>query len=277
MVWLFKRRPLVSICVPAYYSQAFIASVLDSALAQTVTDIEIIVSNDGGIATPDLEPYRMHPNIRVIDQRRRLGWVDNTNFVLSKARGQYFMVLPHDDFLAPAYVEECLVCLEREPKAFAAYSDIEYPDGIMEASDVRGGLNDRVRYMMQNLYNGYSYRALMRRRFADWSGLKLRHNPPTDFCVDTTWILQQALLGELRRVPKPLYRKGYHEHNTHTKWQRIPKEDLIAAWLQHCDTLGALARKRVRNRAFIAELVEHRRDPCRVRETPPYLRAAFRK
>ena len=40
-----RRRPLVSICIPAYQSQAFIAKTLDSALAQTVQDIEIMLKN----------------------------------------------------------------------------------------------------------------------------------------------------------------------------------------------------------------------------------------
>ncbi|SNY93170.1 Glycosyl transferase family 2 [Cohaesibacter sp. ES.047] len=277
MAWFRKQRPLVSICIPAYDAQAFIASTLDSALMQTVEDIEIVVSNDDGIPTPALDRYRDHDKVRVIDQPKRLGWVQNTNFVLSKARGQYFMVLPHDDVLSPTYVEECLACLEENPQAFAAYSDIEHAGGIMEASEVLGELEDRTRHVMENLYNGYCYRALMRRQRSNWPMLKMRYNPPTDYCVDTTWILQQALLGELRRVPKPLYFKNSNNRNTHTAWEKIPKDELIEAWDAHCETLGSLARMRLHDDPLVDALIEHRKDPNQVRETPSYLRAAFQE
>nr|WP_321443629.1 glycosyltransferase family 2 protein [uncultured Cohaesibacter sp.] len=275
MFRFLRRRPLASICIPAYDSQPFIAQVLESALAQSVDDIEIIISNDGALPTPDLQLYRKHPKVRLINQRKRLGWVANTNAALSKARGQYFMVLPHDDLLAPTYLEACLSCLESEPDTFAAYSDMEFHSGIMEASELIGTLDERIGHMMENLYNGYSFRALMRRRPTDWPALALRHNPPTDCCVDTTWILQQALLGELRCVREPLYFKTLHETNTHASWEQIPHRNLIDAWWQHCEALGVMARKRTNNHALIDRLVAHRRDPRRVIETPPFLRNAF--
>ncbi|TLP48159.1 glycosyltransferase family 2 protein [Cohaesibacter sp. CAU 1516] len=275
MFRFLRPRPLVSICIPAYDAQPFIARVLESALSQSVDDIEIIVSNDGALPTPDLQSYRKHPKIRVINQRKRLGWVANTNTVLSKARGQYFMVLPHDDLLAPTYLEACLSCLESEPDTFAAYSDIEYHGGILEASELLGTLDERISHMMENLYNGYSFRALMRRRPADWPALAMRHNPPTDCCVDTTWILQQTLLGALRRVRQPLYFKTLHETNTHASWERIPPDMLVSGWWQHCETLGMLARERTNNHTLIDRLVAHRRDPRRVIETPLFLRNAF--
>lgn len=275
MFWIFKRRPLVSICVPAYHAQDFIGPVLDSALSQTVSNIEIIVSNDGGLATPVLELYRKHPKVRTIQQRKRLGWVANTNAALSKARGHYFMVLPHDDLLAPTYLEACLQCLESEPETFAAYSDIEFHGGIMEASELLGSLDERISHMMKNLYNGYSFRALMRREPAHWPSLSLRHNPPTDFCVDTTWILQQTLLGALRRIKEPLYYKALHENNTHAAWEKIPPKMVVDAWHYHCETLGTLARNSTANPDLIDHLVAHRRDPRRVREAPLFLKTTF--
>ena len=275
MPFFTQPKPLVSICIPAYDAQPFLARVLDHALAQTVSDFEIVISNDGGSVIPDLDTYRAHPKITVQDQPRRLGWVKNTNAALEMASGRYFMVLPHDDLILPTYLEDCLALLASEPDTFAAYSDIQLPDTVLQASEVRGDLTTRISHMMRNLYNGYSFRALMRRNPRDWPLLKLRENPPTNCCVDTTWILQQALFGELRRVPKPLYIKSIHAHNTHSAWETLPPDMLRTAWTVHCKTMGDLARQRLGDHDLIDRLVHHRMDPRRVREHPPFLRTAF--
>ncbi|MFQ6547356.1 glycosyltransferase family 2 protein [Aestuariibius sp. 2305UL40-4] len=273
MIPFLKPRPLVSVCIPAYRSQDFIRETVQSALDQTVSDIEIIISNDGGHPTPDLRPFRSHPNVRIYEQRRRQGWVRNSNLALSKARGAFFMILPHDDLLRPTYLEECLRILEEDDAVFGAYSDIGRDGGLMIASEVPGTVEARMIHVMQNLYNGYSYRALMRRRPRDWAGLRLTPNPPSDFCVDTTWILQQAALGELRKVPRPLYWKRIHDRNTHTQWRTLPGHMLAAAWRRQCLQMGKIALRATGDAELVAELVAHRLDPRNVAEAPAHLKA----
>jgi glycosyltransferase involved in cell wall biosynthesis len=268
-------EPLVSICIPAYKSQAFIEQTIESALGQTVDNIEIIISNDGGFVTPALDPYRSHPQVRVRDQAKRQGWVGNTNSVIAEARGEYFMVLPHDDVLKPRYVESCLRVLRDDPETFAVYSDIESDRGLMEASEVTGTLSDRIGKVMRNLYNGYSFRAVMRRNPDQFRHLKLKPNRPTDFCVDTTLILQQACLGALRKTDEPLYWKRFHDQATHETWANIPQRRLLDAWRKHTQQMGEIASHWIGDSAYIAELVAHRKDPRRVHEAPHYLKAAI--
>ncbi|RST79956.1 glycosyltransferase family 2 protein [Aquibium carbonis] len=272
---LVDRRPLVSICMPIYRSEAFIRETILSALGQTVHDVEIVISNDGAHKTPALDEFREHSRIRIFEPHRRLGWVENSNFVLDQARGWYFMILPHDDRLSPTYVEACLRMLEADPACFAAVSDIAFDGGVMTPSEVRGDLVDRVGQVMRNLYNGYSYRALMRRRPGDSDRLKLVPNPPTDFCVDTTWILQQAGFGELRRVPEALYWKAFPPTSTHRAWSRIPQPQLREAWACHCRQMEAIALSFLPDPDLVSELVRHRRDARRVSEAPFYLKDAM--
>lgn len=275
MSFSVNRQPLVSICLPIYRSEAFIRDTLLSALGQTVRDVEIVISNDGAHPTPALDEFRGRSRIRILEPRDRLGWVENSNFVLSQALGRYFMILPHDDLLSPTYLEACLRILEDEPDCFSAVSDIALDGGVMTASEVRGGLVDRVGHVMRNLYNGFSYRALMRRRPCDWDRLKLLPNPPTDFCVDTTWILQQAGFGELRRVPEALYWKALPPTSTHRAWSRIPHPQLREAWACHCRQMEAIALSFLPDPELVAELVRHRRDARRVAEAPYYLKDAM--
>lgn len=270
-----KRRPLISVCVPAYKSQDTIRETLLSALCQTVDDMEIVVSNDGGYPTPELESLAAHPKVRYFETERRLGWVKNSNFALSNARGKFFMILPHDDVLRPQYVEECVNILERNRDVFAAYSDIEVDQGVVLASEVAGSVEERIIEVMRNRYNGFSYRAVMPRHPKNWRNLQLKPNRPSDFCVDTTWILQQACFGELRKVARPLYWKRINERNTHKAWTKLPQTDLIGAWQEHCRQMGDIAASRLDNTELVSELVSHRLDARRVSETPAYLKAAM--
>ena len=268
-----RHQPLVSICIPAYRCEAFISATIHSALGQTVDDIEIIVSNDGCHPPPALEAFRDHPQVRILTPPVRLGWVRNSNYVLGKARGQFFMLLPHDDLLAPSFVEACLNVLVREPACFAAYSDIATAQGLMRATEVRGTTAQRVQHVMCNLYGGYSFRALMRRHPEQWHLLELIPNPPTDFAVDSLWIMQQSRFGELRRIPQALYWKAFSETSVHARWAHVPPAELLEAWRNHCNQMGHLARTLVGDDALVSAMVTHRLDARRVHDAPHYLKA----
>ena len=112
-----------------------------------------------------------------------------------------------------------------------------------------------------------------RRRPRDWAGLRLMPNPPSDFCVDTTWMLQQAALGELRKVAQPLYWKRDNDRNTHTLWETLPEGVLADAWRRHCSQMGEIALRATGDPDLVAELVAHRMNPHNVSEAPDHLRA----
>lgn len=270
-----KRRPLISICVPAYKSQNTIQETLLSATRQTIDDVEIIVSNDGGHRTIELEEFETNPKIRLFQNNRRFGWVGNSNFVLSKARGKFFMILPHDDVLDPEYAEECISVLEQNKDVFAAYSDIKTERSTLCATEIIGSIEERIIDVMRNRYNGFSYRAVMPRNSKYWPNLRLRPNLPTDFCVDTTWILQQACFGELRKVAKPLYWKRSHERSTGKTWRNLSRAELDSAWRRHCTQMGEIAAVRLDNAELVSNLVSHRLDPNLVKEAPDYLKRAM--
>lgn len=271
---LMGRPALVSLCVPAYRSEAFIAETLTSALSQTVGDVEVIVSNDGGHPTPVLNAFASDERVHLFQQQDRLGWVANCNFVLAQARGDYVMILPHDDILRPRYLEACLTALENAPEAAAAYSDIETEHGNMQASEALGPLEDRLVHVMKHLHSAFSFRAVMPRRFEGVGDLRLLPNPPTDFAVDTTFMLQQATLGELRRVAEPLYWKRLHKGNTHKTWRRLSSKQALSAWKQQCEQMRRIILDSTGDAGLADELSAYRHDPRRVSGAPDFIKKA---
>jgi glycosyltransferase involved in cell wall biosynthesis len=94
-------KPLVSIGVPVYNNAAHIRKTLSSLVRQSYPNIEIIVSDDAstdGTLHIAKRFAERHSNVRVFEQKHRLGTPGNFNFTLSKASGKYFMWAAGDDF-----------------------------------------------------------------------------------------------------------------------------------------------------------------------------------
>jgi glycosyltransferase involved in cell wall biosynthesis len=97
--------PAVSVCIPAYRGAAHIGEAIESVLAQTFADFELVVVDD---ASPDDTAQWVarydDPRIRFLRNERNAGVQANWNRCLELARGRYFKLLPQDDLIAP----ECL-------------------------------------------------------------------------------------------------------------------------------------------------------------------------
>jgi glycosyltransferase involved in cell wall biosynthesis len=108
-------HPTVSVIVPAYNTAPFIAETLKSILAQTFTDYEIIVINDGSPDTPALEvalaPFR--DRIHYIVQANR-GLSAARNAGIAVAKGELIALLDSDDLWEPEYLDYQIAALEAE-------------------------------------------------------------------------------------------------------------------------------------------------------------------
>ncbi|MEO5819153.1 MAG: glycosyltransferase family A protein [Vicinamibacteraceae bacterium] len=117
-------HPTVSVIVPAFRTAPYIAETLDSALAQTFQDFEIVVVNDGSPDTPDLRaaiaPYR--DRIRYIEQPQG-GAANARNTAIAASSGEYLAFLDGDDLWAPTFLAEQLALLAREPEVVLLWAD----------------------------------------------------------------------------------------------------------------------------------------------------------
>ncbi len=97
---MIRSRPAVSIGMPVYNGERFIREALDSLLAQTFTDFELIISDNASTdATESIcrNYEEQDSRIRYIRQRENLGALPNFQFVLNEASGEYFMWAACDD------------------------------------------------------------------------------------------------------------------------------------------------------------------------------------
>lgn len=107
-------HPLVSVIIPCYNHGGYLAEAVDSVLAQTWMDLEIIVVNDGSNDPDTLEAlsHFERPKTRMIHHQRNQGLPAARNTGIREARGKYICCLDADDKLHPTYLEKALLAME---------------------------------------------------------------------------------------------------------------------------------------------------------------------
>src|SRR5215468_3528219 len=98
--------PLVSVIIPAYNAALFLEGAVNSVLAQTSQDFEIIIVDDGSKDTTKqvAEQFLVDPRIRYHFQENR-GLPGARNAGAQISRGDYLAFLDADDFLSPNALE----------------------------------------------------------------------------------------------------------------------------------------------------------------------------
>jgi glycosyltransferase involved in cell wall biosynthesis len=107
-----NNSPLISICIPVYNKENFIALTIQSVLQQTFDDLELIVLDN---ASTDQTAQRIQqfsdPRLRYLRHSTNIGMKANWNRCLEEARGQYVKILPADDLLYPTCLEKQLAAI----------------------------------------------------------------------------------------------------------------------------------------------------------------------
>jgi glycosyltransferase involved in cell wall biosynthesis len=219
-----EKMPRVVACMPAWQATSFIGPVLESVAAQTYPNIELLISVDAcsdGTAEMCERFAETHPNVRVIRQTVRLGWIGNANFTLGAAQGDYAFFAFHDDPLEPTYVEKLVAALEANPQAVVAFSDFFTRNGL-RTYDVLDGVPSKYE-RCRRIFHAYGAwwspnRGLMRMGAVKKLG-GMRHHLAGEYAADWPWLLRLAALGEFVHVPEPLLFKDLHERSLSKAWR----------------------------------------------------------
>ena len=108
--------PRLSIVIPTLNRAAFAMRALDSALAQTSEEIEILISDNGSTdGTAAWLAGVDDPRLRKFHHRQTIDVQTHGNFLVAQARGEYFVGLSDDDWLAPDFAAQVLALLNRHP------------------------------------------------------------------------------------------------------------------------------------------------------------------
>ncbi len=203
--------PTVSIGVPVYNGENFLAEAIESVLAQSFGDFELILcdnaSTDGTRAICEAYAAR-DARIRYYRNPRNLGAAANYNRAFALSRGRYFKWLAHDDRLHPAFLERTVAVMEARPEVVLCGSQVRVinSDGapigayksILGEADVPSSARRFAIYVLRP-HTGVDIFALIRRSALEGSLLHSHFHG-----ADRALLAQLALRGLMVQLPETL-------------------------------------------------------------------------
>ena len=136
-------NPKLTIGMPVYNGELFIKKAIESVLAQTFTDFELIISNNSSTDSTEeiCQDFVNKDNrIQLYTQEKNIGIHRNFNFLLSKAKGEYFAWAAVDDYLDNDFMEKNLKILESDKSVVSSIGKI-IPYGV-DSLDIDSTLVD---------------------------------------------------------------------------------------------------------------------------------------
>jgi glycosyltransferase involved in cell wall biosynthesis len=226
-------NPRVSIGLPVYNGQQYLQGAIESILAQTYQDFELVICDNASTdeTAAICEQYAARePRIRFHRHAQNIGAAANFNSTFELSRGSYFKWAAHDDLLAPTYLERCVAALERTPDAVLCQSLVQIIDAhgdCLQIYNHAASGTDRPRPSERFAARLVSRPCmeifgLIRADALRGTGL-IRHHLGSD----RTLLVELALLGRFALVPDALFLN--REHPQRFKRQhRHPRSEL--AW-----------------------------------------------
>jgi len=117
--------PLISVVITSYNREDYLAASIESVLAQTTRDFEVIVSDDASTdrSVAIAEEYARHdPRVRVVRNAKNAGDYPNRRQAAALARGEFLKFHDSDDVMYPHCLEVLVAALESAPTAAFALS-----------------------------------------------------------------------------------------------------------------------------------------------------------
>jgi glycosyltransferase involved in cell wall biosynthesis len=208
--------PRVSIGVPVYNGERYIAETLDSLLAQTFGDFELIICDNASIDRTEqiCRAYAgRDARIRYVRNPSNLGAAGNYKRAFNLSSGEYFRWANADDLFAAEGLARCVEVLDRQPSVVLAYPRTKLIDEqghvISEYADdlhiQSSRASERFTQVLERLgYVNVIY-GLMRADALRRTGL-LRGFPQGDIPL----VAELALYGTFYEIPEVLFFRRFH-------------------------------------------------------------------
>ena len=231
--------PAVSVVIPSYNHAAWVAAAVESALAQTLADLEVIVVDDGSTdeSRAVLRALR-DPRLTVVEQANA-GAHAALNAGIARAAAPLVAILNSDDLYQPERLAACVAALTADVGLVGSWIEIIHADGRSAGvkhgwrdcepwplahpeRSFRAGDDPRAALLTEH-YLGTTSNFVFRR--ADWQAVGGFR--PLRYAHDWDFALRLAERAPPRLIEQPLLRYRVHDRNT-------IREDRAAMVLEIC-------------------------------------------
>jgi glycosyltransferase involved in cell wall biosynthesis len=265
--------PTLTVGVPVYNMGTYLEAAVESVLAQSFRDLELIISDNA--STDDTEAVgralaARDPRVTYRRNTENVGLSANNNLLVPLARGRLFKWAPADDVLRPGYLERCVEAIDADPSVVLAYPRTAFVDGDgapLDLTDPGWNLvsDDPSERLLFAIRAGHYVNAVLGVIRAD--ALRRTRLLPRYAGGDYRLMAELSVLGKFVEIPERLYERRIHKGSTggntgNTKWLRTywsgSRPSMRAPYWRLCrDHAGIVMRApipRARKAALLAQL-----------------------
>lgn len=220
------HTPRVSIGMPVYNGERFVAEAIDSVLQQTYSDFELIICDNASTDRTE-EICRAYaskdPRVRYYRNSQNIGAGGNVQRVFELSNAPYFKWAFHDDICGPRFLEKCVPVLDQCPNVVLCHPRSAFIDEhgkFLREHTVTCNLrsaspSDRARqYLLESTSAYHPVFGLIRKIALEKTSLIAPY-----INSDLVLILQLALLGEIYEVSDQLVFFRDHSGRTNRRFQ----------------------------------------------------------
>jgi glycosyltransferase involved in cell wall biosynthesis len=215
-----KCNPLVSIGLPVYNGENFIAEAIECVQSQTFSDWELIISDNNSTDHTLLicrDIADKDSRIRIYQNTRNMGVLPNYNKVFQLSRGKYFKWMAHDDLFGGDFIASCIGELEdrQNALAFPRIVSIDINGRLIsrqekeDLSIISASAESRVWQLMSLLAQStdilWAQFGLIRRSILEETRLMDLYSGS-----DQVLLLEISLRGNLKQISRELFYRRVH-------------------------------------------------------------------
>ena len=225
-----RRKPRLSIGMPVFNGEKYVRSAIESILAQTFQDFELIISDNASTDATQkicIEYVQKDKRVSYHRNKRNIGGPRNYNHLFELSSGEYFKWAAYDDILASEYLEKCVQVLDEDHSIVMCHSKVNR----IEENGVLSGNYDEFTLLKTSSWKPYE-------RFADmisprntcWAihavvrANSLARTPLHGDYIDAdrNLLAEIALMGRVYEIPDHLFFRRDHPQAYTSKYYQKP-------------------------------------------------------
>jgi glycosyltransferase involved in cell wall biosynthesis len=257
--------PRVSIGLPVFNGERYLAEAIESILAQSLADFELIICDNASTDATKAICMRyanQDQRVRYYRHEQNLGAAANFNFTVKLATGEYFKWAAHDDLLEREFLEKCIEALEADPGAVLCCSLVT----MLGANGAKWRERwDAARLNVEHARPSQRFGARLRTlRFVEVFGvIRTKTLKETDLIgkypyADRVLLAELALFGRFVNIPEFLFTIRDHPERS----ARLKNPQDLLAWYDPHRTERRVFATWTRYAAYLRMIKRHVPDPA---------------
>lgn len=218
------EKALVSVIMPVYNAEKYIAEAVNSILNQTYPYFELLIVDDcGNDSSMDIVKQYKDSRIKILYNDMNRGIAYSRNRALKESKGKYIAIMDDDDFAYPQRFEKQVSYLEEHIEMDVLGGAVEAVDGegkkIRQAAEtLKNPLYIKVNFLFRCIF--HNSEVMFRKRLIEKNHISYCNN-----CYgmeDFRFWIECSKVGKMTNLPDLIVQHRYHEE---TETFRVKKEE----------------------------------------------------